>query len=179
MQKRLILGGPQLEITISRLCQQLIENHNNFERTVIMGLQPRGIYLAEKIKTYLGKALKTPIETGYLDTTFHRDDFRRRESPKLASATKVSFIIEDKSVILVDDVLYTGRSIRAALDAMITFGRPKDVELLVLVNRKYSRELPVEPKYVGSNVNTLDSQKVVVELQEQGYKSNKIWLVDK
>lgn len=179
MQKRLILDSDQIEITINRLCQQLIENHQNFEETVILGLQPRGIHLAETIKAKLQKLLRFDIKLGYLDTTFYRDDFRRRETPVKAKATQIDFIIEGKQIVLVDDVLFTGRSVRAALDAMIAFGRPQKVELLVLVNRKYARELPIEPDYIGKNVNTIESQRVLVEWKELGSKSDKIWLITK
>lgn len=177
MQKRLLFDSQLLQVTISRLCQQLIENHDDFSNSVILGLQPRGIFLAERIKTVLTEELKSDILLGYLDTTFHRDDFRRRELPLKPNQTKVPFIIENKRVILVDDVLYTGRSVRAALDAMTMFGRPKDVELLVLIDRQYSRHIPVEANYVGRKVNTLPSQRVMVELREQGSKKDNIWLI--
>lgn len=179
MRKKLIIDQVQLKITIDRLCQQLIETHGDFKNTVIIGLQPRGIYLADLIHQKLEIALKKKINKGYLDTTFHRDDFRRREKPVLANATKIDFIIEGENVILIDDVLYTGRSVRAAMDAMIAFGRPKKVELLVLVDRRYSRDLPIAADYRGKYVNTLESQKVLVELQAQGFKENKIWLINK
>ena len=179
MQKRLILDSRLLEITVNRLCQQLIENHGNFSDSVIIGLQPRGIYLAELIKTRLSNNLSLEVPLGYLDTTFHRDDFRRREKPQEPSTTNIQFIIEDKNVILVDDVIYTGRSIRAAMDAMITFGRPRKVELLTLINRKYSRQLPIEPDYVGRDVNTIETQRVLVEWKVQGNEEDKIWLITK
>ncbi|MBV6645314.1 MAG: bifunctional pyr operon transcriptional regulator/uracil phosphoribosyltransferase PyrR [Cyclobacteriaceae bacterium] len=177
MQQRLLLDSKLLEITIQRLCQQLIENHANFSEAVILGMQPRGIFLAQRIKKALDKLLPDETKLGFLDTTFHRDDFRRRDVPLTPSETKVPFLIEDKNVILIDDVLYTGRSVRAALDAMITFGRPSKVELLVLVDRLYSRHIPIEANYVGKRVNTLESQRVQVELKEQGGKDN-IWLIN-
>lgn len=177
MQRRLLFNNKLLKITISRLCQHLIENHGNFNETVILGMQPRGIYLAERIKKQLEESLGKEVKLGYLDTTFHRDDFRRRESPLTPNQTKVPFIIEDKKVVLIDDVLFTGRSVRAALDAMTMFGRPSKVELLVLVDRMYSRHIPVEANYVGSKVNTLPSQRIMVELEEQGKKDN-IWLMN-
>ena len=179
MQKKLILDSDLLDITLDRLCQQLIENHNIFNDTVILGLQPRGIYLAEWIHQKLTKQLKVEIPIGYLDTTFHRDDFRRRDTPAKAYETKVPFIIEGKKVILVDDVLYTGRTVRASLDAMIAFGRPSKVELLVLVDRKKTRDLPIEADYVGKYVDTIDSQRILVELEVQGAKQNRIWLINK
>jgi len=178
MQKKLILDSDLLDITLSRLCQQLIENHQTFEESVILGLQPRGIFLAEIIHKKLEKLIRKEIPLGYLDATFHRDDFRRREIPVKASEVRIPFIIEGKKVILVDDVLFTGRTVRAALDAMIAFGRPAKVELLVLIDRKHNRDLPIAPDYVGRTVNTLSSQKVLVELEAQGHEQNKIWLIN-
>jgi pyrimidine operon attenuation protein/uracil phosphoribosyltransferase len=178
MQKKLILDTDLLDITLSRLCQQLIENHDDFAESVILGMQPRGVYLAELIHAKLEKSLKKKIDLGYLDATFHRDDFRRREIPVKANETRVPFIIENRNVILIDDVLFTGRTVRAALDAMIAFGRPKKVELLVLIDRKYNRDLPIAPDYVGKTVNTLASQRVQVEWAAQGSKQNKIWLIN-
>jgi len=179
MQKKLILDTDLLDITISRLCQQLIENHDDFSQTVILGMQPRGIFLAEIIHKKLQNDTKKTIPLGYLDTTFHRDDFRRRQIPLRANETRIDFIIEGKKVVLVDDVLFTGRTIRAAMDAMIAFGRPATVELLVLIDRKYNREIPVAADYVGKVVNTLPTQRVLVELEAQGHKQNKIWLINK
>jgi pyrimidine operon attenuation protein/uracil phosphoribosyltransferase len=179
MQKKLILDSDLLNITVSRLCQQLIENHTDFADTVIIGMQPRGIFLAEAIHKNLEKISKRSIPLGYLDATFHRDDFRRREIPAKANENRIPFIIEGKKVVLVDDVLFTGRTIRAALDALITFGRPEKVELLVLIDRKYNRELPIEADYVGKAVNTIATQKILVELEAQGHKQNKIWLINK
>lgn len=178
MQKKLILDSDLLDITLSRLCQQLIENHGDFENSVILGLQPRGVFLAEIIHKKLQKLTKKEVPLGYLDATFHRDDFRRREIPAKASEVRIPFIIEDRKVILVDDVLFTGRTVRAALDAMIAFGRPARVELLVLIDRRHTRDLPIAPDYVGKTVNTLASQKVLVELEAQGHEQNKIWLIN-
>ncbi len=179
MQKKLILDSDLLDITVNRLCQQLIENHADFKDTIIMGMQPRGIYLAELIHQKLQVIIRKNIPLGYLDATFHRDDFRRREIPAKGSETRIPFVIEGKKVVLVDDVLFTGRTIRAALDAMIAFGRPAKVELLVLIDRKYNRDLPIAADYIGKVVNTLTSQRVLVELQAQGHKQNKIWLTNK
>ncbi len=178
MQKKLILDSDLLDITLSRLCQQLIENHQAFKESVILGLQPRGIFLAEIIHKKLEKLIRKDIPLGYLDATFHRDDFRRREIPAKASEVRIPFIIEGKKVVLVDDVLFTGRTVRAALDAMIAFGRPAKVELLVLIDRKHNRDLPIAPDYVGRTVNTLATQKVLVELEAQGHAQNKIWLTN-
>ena len=178
MQKRLILDSRQLEITLSRLSQQLIENHDDFQESVMLGLQPRGIFLAERLKQRIRQMASTEVSLGYLDATFYRDDFRRRETPLKPNATNVPFIIEDKNVILIDDVLFTGRTVRAALDAMTAFGRPRKVELLTLIDRKYSRDLPIEPKYVGKHVDSIFSQRVLVQWKEQGNSDDSIWLMN-
>jgi pyrimidine operon attenuation protein/uracil phosphoribosyltransferase len=174
---RLILSNPLLDITINRLCQQLIENHGDFSNSVILGLQPRGIYLAERITKKLREETNIDIKLGHLDATFFRDDFRRRDSPLKPNETKVPFVIENKKVILIDDVLATGRMVRAAIDAMQAFGRPEKVELLCLINRRYERDLPIQPDYTGMRVNTLDTQRVLVEWKEQGNVEDKIWLI--
>lgn len=178
MQKKLISNQELLDITISRLCYQLIENHNDFSQSAILGLQPRGRFVADRIKNTLESLVKRKVDMGYLDTTFHRDDFRRRETPKKANETNIPFLIEDKKIVLVDDVLYTGRSVRAAMDAMISFGRPISVELLVLVDRKYTRDLPIQPNYIGRSVNTMKSQRVMVEWREFGGEEDSIWLIN-
>jgi pyrimidine operon attenuation protein/uracil phosphoribosyltransferase len=178
MQKRRLLDSQQLEITLSRLSQQLIENHDTFENSVMLGLQPRGIFLAERLKQRIRLMNNTEVPLGYLDATFYRDDFRRRETPLKPNATHVPFVIEAKNVILIDDVLFTGRTVRAALDAMTAFGRPRKVELLTLIDRKYSRDLPIEPNYVGKHVDSIFSQRVLVQWKEQGNTEDSIWLMN-
>ncbi len=177
MEKRCILGPEQLDITLSRLCQELIENYGNFDETVILGMQPRGVLFASRIQQRLKDLTKKIVPIGQLDVTFYRDDFRRKPEPLKANSTEVPFLIENKQVILIDDVLFTGRSVRAALDAMIAFGRPKSVELMILINRKNTQELPVKPDYIGKSVNTMSSQRVKVEWDEKE-KKNKVWLID-
>lgn len=165
MKPKVILEGKQFEVTISRLCHQLIENHDDFKDTVIIGLQPRGIYLANRITTELRKILKNKkVNCGNLDITFFRDDFRKKEL--IPNSTTIDFIIEDKNVIMVDDVLFTGRTIRAGLDAMLAFGRPKDVELLVLVDRRFSRNVPIQAKYIGMVIDSIETQNVKVDWKE-------------
>jgi len=165
MKPRIILDSKHIEITVTRLCHQLIEVHNDFSNSVIIGLQPRGIYLSKRIHTKLSEILKTKkILCGSLDTTFYRDDFRKKEL--VPNATEIDFIIEDKNVVLIDDVLYTGRTIRAGLDAMLAFGRPNDVELLVLIDRRLSRHLPIQAKYIGKTIDSIASEKVKVDWKE-------------
>jgi pyrimidine operon attenuation protein / uracil phosphoribosyltransferase len=177
MERRLILSDTLLSISISRLCQQLIENHQDFSETVLLGLQPRGVIFADRLHKELKKYISKPILLGQLDATFYRDDFRRREI-SVPHATHVPFEIENKRVILIDDVISTARMVRAALDAMVDLGRPKNVELCVLVNRQYNRDLPIQPNYEGLSVNTLETQKVLVEWQEQGHETDNIWLIN-
>jgi pyrimidine operon attenuation protein/uracil phosphoribosyltransferase len=163
-----ILNKNQLNITIHRLCHQLIENHNDFSDTVLIGLQPRGVFLASKIVECL-KSIKDSyqsIENGQLDITFYRDDFRRRTEPLQASETNITFSLENKKVVLIDDVLFTGRTARAALDALHDFGRPQSVELLVLIDRRLSRHVPIQPNYVGHKVDVVAQEKVSVEWGE-------------
>lgn len=163
MRPTKLIDEIQFQLIINRLCHELLENHSKFEDTVIIGLQPRGVYLAERLASKLKEiAPNTKVDCGALDVTFYRDDFRRRDTPIKANETDIDFLIENKTVILVDDVLYTGRTIRSGLDAMLAFGRPKAVELLVFIDRRFSRELPIEPTYTGKLVDSIDSQRVKV-----------------
>ena len=159
-----ILNQEQLRITIHRLCHQLIENHTDFSNTVIIGLQPRGVLLADRLQQFINDAHSDyQVEKGSLDITFYRDDFRRRDDPLIPSSTKLNISLEDKKVVLVDDVLYTGRTVRAALDAILDFGRPTSVELLVLIDRRLSRHVPIQPDYVGHTVDVVAEERVRVE----------------
>ena len=163
MEKQVILNSRHFELTINRLCYQLIEIHNDFSDTVLIGLQPRGINVLARIKSRLEEILGKEVVCGDLDITFYRDDFRRRETPLIPSATNIDFDIENKNVVLMDDVLYTGRTIRAGLDALLAFGRPKKVELLTMIDRRFRRDLPISADYVGKTVDTLISERVSVE----------------
>ncbi len=180
MQTLTLLDGQKFQITIQRLCHQLIENHDNFHNSVIIGIQPRGVFLANRIIEELKKILQNvKIENGNLDITFFRDDFRRKDGLLIPSSTEIDFIIEGKKVILVDDVLWTGRTIRAAMDALQSFGRPEKVELLTLVDRRFSRHLPIEADYIGIKVDTIDSQKVIVNWKETDHEDKVILLSEK
>lgn len=166
MERQVILDAKHFELTINRLCYQLIENHNDFSQSVLIGLQPRGIHVVTRLKEKLESILEKEVVCGIMDITFHRDDFRRRETPIIPSVTNIDFSLEEKRVILVDDVLYTGRTIRAGLDAMLAFGRPTQVELLSFVDRRFKRHLPIQADYVGKTVDTLVSERVSVEWNE-------------
>tara|TARA_B100001250_G_scaffold143667_1_gene122969 strand:- start:1213 stop:1773 length:561 start_codon:yes stop_codon:yes gene_type:complete len=167
VKRKKLLDKSTLDILLNRLSCELIENHFDFHNSVLIGLQPRGVFVLNKlVKTLKEKYLISNLKYGKLDTTFFRDDFRNKKQQPKASFSKINFNIEDKHIVLIDDVLYTGRSIRAALIAIESFGRPIKIELLTLINRRFRRHLPIQPDYVGLNVDTLQNDKVNVNLQE-------------
>ncbi len=178
MKQRQILDSKQIDLAITRLCYQLIEVHNDFSDSVILGIQPRGVHLAHRVHKKLTAILKKKeIKCGDLDITFYRDDFRQKEL--IPSSTQVNFDIEGKNVILMDDVLYTGRTVRAALDAMLALGRPKDVEPVALIDRRLSRNVPIQAKYIGKTIDSVASEKVVVEWKEVDGKDSVVLLTEK
>ena len=161
-----ILSEQQLALTVKRLAHQILENNLSLENTVLIGLQPRGIWLSDRIVQELKKIVDPAhIQYGKLDITFYRDDIRK--SLHIANATDIPFNLENRKVVLIDDVLYTGRTIRAALDALLAFGRPSKVTLCVLVDRRFNRELPIQPDYTGKTIDTIISQKVIVNWKER------------
>ena len=162
-----ILDHQQIQIIIHRLCHQLVENHDDFSNTILVGLQPRGVQLCERIKACLESINSNiKIQIGNLDITFYRDDFRRREDPLTASSTSLNVSLEGKKIVVIDDVLYTGRSVRASLDALLDYGRPLSVELLVLIDRRLRRHVPIQPDYVGHAVDVVADERVTVEWGE-------------
>lgn len=167
MTHKELLNEKQIDILVNRLACELIENHGDFSRTVLIGLQPRGVHLLPRLIDRLKAHGVKKVESGSLDTTFYRDDFRRRNAPLKPNQTSINVLLEGKKVVFVDDVLYTGRSVRSAMDAILSFGRPEEIELLVLIDRRFSRELPIQPDYTGKQVDSLASQKVLVEWEEE------------
>ncbi len=168
MGPKILLTEKEVNIILHRLACQLIEKHLDFKNTVLIGLQPRGVFLARRLKSLLESDYGIQnLQTGLLDITFFRDDFRRQSRPLEANSTQIDFLVEGKNVVFVDDVLYTGRSIRAALTAIDSFGRPAQVELLVLIDRRFSRDLPIQPDYRGRQVDSLTQDKVRVQWKEQ------------
>lgn len=168
MVAKVLLTAPEIHLILHRLVCQLIEKHQDFSSTVLIGLQPRGTFLAKRLHKMLCEeyGIKN-IPLGQLDITFFRDDFRRNEKPLKANQTRIDFLVEDKKVVFIDDVLYTGRSIRAALTAIQTFGRPAEIELLTLIDRRFSRHLPIQPDYRGRQVDAINDEKVKVSWSEQ------------
>lgn len=179
MSQKVLLNAKEVNIILHRLACQLIEKHNDFSNTVLIGLQPRGVYLADRITKILQESYKVKdIKSGQLDITFYRDDFRRGDKTLKANSTKINFLVEDKNIVFIDDVLYTGRSIRAALTAIQSFGRPDEIELLTLIDRRFSRHLPIQPDYRGRQVDAINNEKVIVHWQENEGE-DAVYLIEK
>lgn len=172
-----ILTENQLGITVKRLAHQILENHISLANTVFIGIQPRGVYLSDQIVSEISKQLPDhPINYGKLDITFYRDDIRMELHE--ANQTDMNFSIEGKRVVLIDDVLFTGRTIRAAMDALLDFGRPEKVELCVLIERRFSREFPIQPDYVGKSIDSIVTQKVKVFWKARDEKEEVVILIN-
>jgi len=175
-KSKVILEDKQFKLTIERICNQLIENYNDFSDTCIIGIQEKGVFFSDRIVKVLRKIHpESKFKYGKIDITFYRDDYRRRDTPLTASATEMDFIVDESNVILIDDVLYTGRSIQAGLIAIQHYGRPKKVELLTMVDRRFNRHLPIQPNYTGIIVDAVDEAYVRVHWEERD-ESDKILL---
>jgi pyrimidine operon attenuation protein/uracil phosphoribosyltransferase len=163
-----ILKDDKFRFVLERISRQLIENHGDFSGTCMIGIQDRGGLFADRLYDILKREISgLKLEFGKLDITFYRDDFRTRKAPLSASKTEMDFLIENKKVIIVDDVLYTGRTIQAALSAMQHYGRPEKVELAVMVDRRFNRELPIQADYSGSSVDAVDKAYVDVMWEQK------------
>ena len=163
-----ILSGERFGLTLTRLCHQIIEHYPKFDNLCLIGIQESGVRFGERIRSILSTLVdKQEIPFGKLDITFFRDDFRRRDEPISAKPTEIDFLIEGKTVLLVDDVLYSGRTIHAAMTALQQFGRPDKIELMVLVDRRFNRHFPIEADYVGITVDALDQAYVRVDWKEE------------
>ena len=177
---RTIIGEEKFQIILERLCHQLIEDYDTFDNVCIIGIQPKGIFLSDRIRGRLLHILgEERFEYGKLDITFYRDDFRRREKPLNPSKTDIGFILEGKQVVLIDDVLYTGRTIRAALTALDYFGRPEGVRMLALIDRRFNRQLPIRSDYVGMTVDALNEAYIKVEWLENEGKDQVLLFANK
>ncbi|MBD0851993.1 bifunctional pyr operon transcriptional regulator/uracil phosphoribosyltransferase PyrR [Maribacter arenosus] len=178
MSQKVLLSSKEINIILHRLACQLLENHLDFTDTVLIGIQLGGTFVAKRLTKILKEEYGVKhIDLGFLDITFYRDDFRRGEKPLEANQTKIDFLVEDKKVVLIDDVLYTGRSIRAALTAIQSFGRPSEIELLTLIDRRFSRHLPIQPDYRGRQVDAINNERVKVMWEENDGK-DQIYLIN-
>ncbi len=163
---KILLNKENLNLTIQRLAHQLIEDSNSLEDVVFIGLQPRGVFVAERIVESIRQITGVQnLKYGVLDITFYRDDVRTELHA--AKSTQIDFPITGKKLILIDDVLFTGRTIRAAFDALQDFGRASSIELAVLINRQFQREIPIQPTYFGMAVNTQSTEKIKADWEKQ------------
>jgi pyrimidine operon attenuation protein/uracil phosphoribosyltransferase len=179
MSQKLLLSAEDLRIILFRLACQLKETHGDFSKTVLVGLQPRGVRLAKRLLHILQHHYKVAdVKLSQLDITFFRDDFRRSDKVLNANVNNMEVGVENKRIVLIDDVLYTGRSIRAALTAIDSYGRPEEVQLLTLIDRRFSRHLPIQPDFCGRQVDAIQNERVVVCWQEED-NEDAVFLVNK
>lgn len=166
-QKAIVLDDQAIRRALTRIAHEIIEKNKGIENIVLVGIRTRGIYLANRLAERINQIEGKRIPVGDLDITLYRDDLTKKtvDSEPLVKGTHIENEIHNKKVILIDDVLYTGRTVRAALDAIIDIGRPSSIQLAVLVDRGH-RELPIRADYVGKNIPTSSSEKIVVELKE-------------
>jgi len=164
---RVIISADRFDLIAWRLAHQIIERHADMSKMCLIGIQERGVHLAHKLRQKIEILLGQPsFKYGKLDITFYRDDFRMREIPIRASATEIDFSIDKKHVILVDDVLYTGRTVHAAIAALQDFGRPDAIEMLCMIDRRFNRHFPIKADYSGMAVDALDEAYVRVKFAE-------------
>jgi pyrimidine operon attenuation protein / uracil phosphoribosyltransferase len=159
---KIILSKEKLHFILERLTHQLVENHIDFENSILIGIQPRGIKLCDRIHQILEKKLGKSIQKGFIDISLHRDDIHLMDKPQSMSQTIIPSSLDNKNIILIDDVLYSGRTIRAALDTLMDYGRPRDIELLVLIDRRLHRHVPIQAKYIGQSIDSIEKERVQV-----------------
>ena len=163
---RVIMDSERFGLTVRRLCHQLIERYDDFSAACLVGVQHRGVWLMEVLMRELRALGVERLEHVKLDITFYGDDFRIRDKPLKANPTEMTFLVENKDVVLIDDVLYTGRTVQAALTALNDFGRARSVTLLTMVDRQFNRHLPIQPDFAGMRVDALDEAYVSVEYRQ-------------
>ncbi|MFQ5798956.1 MAG: bifunctional pyr operon transcriptional regulator/uracil phosphoribosyltransferase PyrR [Bacteroidota bacterium] len=164
-EKIRIIDEKGIDRTLTRLAHEIIERNKGAEKLAVVGIRTRGAFLAERLAVTIQNIEKRLVEVGYLDIIFYRDDLRQRLDLPEVKGTDVGFPIDDKNVILVDDVLYTGRTVRAAMDELMDLGRPATIQLAVLVDRGH-RELPIRADFVGKNVPTADDEEIQVTIRD-------------
>lgn len=165
MKRAQVLSKEDVRRAVTRIAHEIVERNHGADDLVVIGIQTRGASLAERVALKIGEIEDVTVPVGILDITLYRDDFRKRLKQPLVKATKIPFDIDDKDVILVDDVLYTGRTARAALDELTDFGRPRTIQYAILVDRGH-REFPIRADYVGKNVPTSRNEEVFVKIEE-------------
>jgi pyrimidine operon attenuation protein/uracil phosphoribosyltransferase len=174
---RQIMSATDMERSLARIVLQILEQNNGVENLAVVGIHTGGVYLAERIKKIIADREGVEIPSGTLDITLYRDDWSLVTQNPMVKKTDIKFAVEDYTIVLVDDVLFTGRTIRAALDAIMDFGRPQCIQLAVLIDRKCGRELPVQPNFVGLEVLETIEEHVHVTLREKDGKEDEVVLV--
>jgi pyrimidine operon attenuation protein/uracil phosphoribosyltransferase len=167
--ERLVLDGPGVQRALSRMAHEILERNKGVEGLALVGIRTNGVYLARRLAAKLAEIEKADVPLGELDITLYRDDLSTRKGHPLLRKTEIPFDLTDRRVILVDDVLFTGRTIRAAMDGMMDLGRPRAIQLAVLIDRGH-RELPIRADYVGKNIPTGYDERVKVFLREEGHE---------
>ncbi len=170
-----IMDAEAIRRALQRIAHEIIERSPNLDGIVLAGIPSRGVEIARRIAVFIGEIANIDVETGVIDVAMHRDDVGTRPELPVVRASKLPVPLEDRTVIIVDDVLYTGRTVRAAMDAISSFGRPARIQLAVLVDRGH-RELPVRPDYVGKNLPTATPERIQVRLQETDNEPDAVWL---
>jgi pyrimidine operon attenuation protein/uracil phosphoribosyltransferase len=170
-----VMGADAIHRALRRIAHEIIERNSHLERVVLAGIPSRGVEIAQRIAAFIHEIEKTDVETGVIDVAMHRDDVGRRSELPVVRESKLPLPLEGRTVIVVDDVLYTGRTVRAAMDAINSFGRPTRIQLAVLIDRGH-RELPIRPDYVGKNLPTSGGEKVQVQLQDTDNEPDEVWL---
>jgi pyrimidine operon attenuation protein/uracil phosphoribosyltransferase len=160
---------------LQRIAHEIIERNPQLTHVVLAGIPSRGVEIAQRIAAFIHQIRKINVETGVIDVAMHRDDVGTRSELPIVRESKLPLPLEERTVVVVDDVLYTGRTVRAAMDAINSFGRPSRIQLAVLIDRGH-RELPIRPDYVGKNLPTSGNEKVKVQLQETDEKPDAVWL---
>ena len=176
-QKAQLMSASEVERTLIRLAHEILEKNNGCDDLVLVGIRRRGVPLAERLAKIIQRIEKKPVGVGTLDITFYRDDLSTLDTKPVVQDHAIGVSIAGKSVVLVDDVLYTGRTTRAAMDALFREGRPKRLQLCVLIDRGH-RELPIEASFVGRNVQTTENQIIEVKLREID-EAEKVLLMEK
>jgi pyrimidine operon attenuation protein/uracil phosphoribosyltransferase len=170
-----VMDAEAIRRALGRIAHEIIERNPRLEKVVLAGIPSRGVEIARRIASFIHEIEKVEVETGVIDVAMHRDDVGRRSELPVVHASKLPMPLEDRTVVIVDDVLFTGRTVRAAMDAINSFGRPARIQLGVLVDRGH-RELPVSPDYVGKNLPTATREQIQVRLQETDNEPDAVWL---
>lgn len=166
-----LLNSKEIKRALTRIAHEIVERNKGIDNICLVGIQKGGVLLAKRLVSIIESIEERPIDIGTLDISFYRDDINTSMKQPVVSKTEIPCSITDKTVVLVDDVLFTGRSIRAAMDALIDFGRPSQIQLAILIDRGH-RQLPIRPDYVGKNIPTSFNERIEVNLQEEKKEDN-------